>query len=136
MSEDTVPRSRRPRNLSNERALGTENMEPRRTLRIAFFVPSFPELSETFIARQVAGLLDRGHEVRIFAHHRASDGPVHETVERRDLRRLVTLLHGGRPTVEVGRSVRGALAMLRSARPRDAREAGGWRSLAQTVSRL
>src|SRR5688572_2665113 len=135
MSEDTVPSSPRPHNLSHESARGIEGEGPRRTLRIAFFVPSFPELSETFIARQVTGLLDRGHEVRIFAHHAASGGPVHESVERRDLGALVTLLHGGHRSVGVGRSVRVALAMLRSFRRRDARE-GGWRSLARTVAML
>jgi len=38
-----------------------------RPLRIAMFVGSFPVLSETFILRQITGLLDRGHEVHIYA---------------------------------------------------------------------
>lgn len=61
-------------------------------MRIAFFVHSFPEISETFILRQVTGLLDRGHDVRIFAHTAASDGPAHEAVAMYDLRSRVRVL--------------------------------------------
>jgi colanic acid/amylovoran biosynthesis glycosyltransferase len=39
------------------------------SLRIAFFVGSFPAVSETFIIDQVAGLLQRKHNVVIFALH-------------------------------------------------------------------
>lgn len=50
-------------------------------LRIAMFVGSFPVLSETFILRQITGLLDRGHEVDIYADTRAeTDAPVHPEV--------------------------------------------------------
>lgn len=38
-----------------------------RTLRIAFFLHQFPVVSETFILDQITGLLDRGHEVDIYA---------------------------------------------------------------------
>jgi colanic acid/amylovoran biosynthesis glycosyltransferase len=40
-----------------------------RPLRIAFFLGSFPVLSETFILRQITGLLDLGHEVDIYADY-------------------------------------------------------------------
>lgn len=40
-------------------------------LRIAIFTGSFPVVSETFIVRQMAGLLELGHEVDIFADTRA-----------------------------------------------------------------
>ena len=36
-------------------------------MRIAFLVPSFPEVSNTFILNQITGLIDRGHDVGIFA---------------------------------------------------------------------
>ena len=39
-------------------------------LRIAFFVGQFPVVSETFILRQMIGLLDLGHEVDIYADTR------------------------------------------------------------------
>ena len=47
-----------------------------RALRIAVFVGSFPVVSETFILRQIIGLLDRGHEVDIYADTRPdADSP-------------------------------------------------------------
>lgn len=46
-------------------------------LRIATFVGSFPMSSETFIVRQVAGLLELGHEVDIYADTRGeTSGPL------------------------------------------------------------
>jgi colanic acid/amylovoran biosynthesis glycosyltransferase len=39
-------------------------------MRIAVFTNTFPALSETFIARQIEGLLDLGHEVDVYAEHR------------------------------------------------------------------
>lgn len=39
-------------------------------LRVAFLVGQFPVVSETFILRQITGLLDRGHEVDIYADTR------------------------------------------------------------------
>lgn len=41
-----------------------------RTMRIAFVVSHFPSLSETFILNQIAGLLDRGHEVDVYSEFR------------------------------------------------------------------
>lgn len=39
-------------------------------MRVAIFVDSFPLVSETFILRQITGLIDLGHEVSIFADSR------------------------------------------------------------------
>lgn len=39
-------------------------------MRIAFIVSTFPKLSETFILSQITGLLDMGHDVRIFSESR------------------------------------------------------------------
>ncbi len=36
-------------------------------MKIAFLVNSFPALSETFILNQITGLIDRGHDVSIYA---------------------------------------------------------------------
>src|SRR5262245_40971270 len=44
-----------------------------RPLRIAMFVGTFPVVSETFILRQITGLLDLGHEVDIYADTRGDD---------------------------------------------------------------
>jgi colanic acid/amylovoran biosynthesis glycosyltransferase len=50
-------------------------------MRIAFFVGSFPVVSETFILRQITGLIDLGHEVDVFAERRPDRaGPIHPEV--------------------------------------------------------
>ncbi|CAN5641212.1 colanic acid biosynthesis glycosyltransferase WcaL [soil metagenome] len=54
-------------------------------MRITFVLPSFPELSETFLLRQVTGLLDRGHDVRILAHRPPVSRVHHPEVEERAL---------------------------------------------------
>jgi colanic acid/amylovoran biosynthesis glycosyltransferase len=46
----------------------------KRPMRIAIFVGSFPVVSETFILRQITGLLDLGHDVDIYADTRAEIG--------------------------------------------------------------
>src|SRR5262249_44144877 len=53
------------RGLSEHRILSTMS----RPLRIAVFTGTFPVLSETFILRQITGLLDLGHEVDIYADY-------------------------------------------------------------------
>lgn len=54
-------------------------------MRIAFVLGEFPVLSETFILSQITGLLDRGHDVEIFANRPASIDKTHPDVERYDL---------------------------------------------------
>jgi colanic acid/amylovoran biosynthesis glycosyltransferase len=55
-------------------------------MRIAFFVSGFPLVSETFVLRQITGLIDLGHDLKIFAEHPPKEGtPVHPEVERYDL---------------------------------------------------
>lgn len=49
-------------------------------MRIAFVVGLFPCLSETFILRQIVGLLDAGHDIRIFALSDPREGKVHALV--------------------------------------------------------
>ena len=50
-------------------------------MRVAFLVPSFPAISETFILRQITGLIDLGHEVDIYAERRpAESAAVHQEV--------------------------------------------------------
>lgn len=36
-------------------------------MRIAFIVDRFPKISETFILNQITGLIDRGHDIDIYA---------------------------------------------------------------------
>jgi colanic acid/amylovoran biosynthesis glycosyltransferase len=63
-------------------------------MRIAFFVGGFPLISETFILRQISGLIDLGHEVDIYAGSRPPrEMPVHEEVEAYGLLERVTYMN-------------------------------------------
>ena len=103
-------------------------------LRVAAFVPSFPELSETFILRQIVGLLERGHDVRVFAHGPAMSGPIH--AERHELTRRTRVLTADAPVARVagGRAAPGAF--LRCLTPAMARASGGWGALVRTLEML
>src|SRR5205809_235412 len=61
--EDAIRRS-----VPNDRGKHAKMSRP---LRIAMFVGSFPVVSETFILKQITGLMDLGHEVDIYADTRA-----------------------------------------------------------------
>ena len=50
-------------------------------MKIAFIVDVFPILSETFVINQVTGLIDRGHEVHIYARDTDNNKP-HPDVEK------------------------------------------------------
>jgi colanic acid/amylovoran biosynthesis glycosyltransferase len=50
-------------------------------MRVAFVVSHFPVLSEPFILNQIVGLLDRGHEVDIYAEFQGDRSKVHPSVE-------------------------------------------------------
>jgi colanic acid/amylovoran biosynthesis glycosyltransferase len=54
-------------------------------MKIAFIVNEFPALSETFILNQITGLVDRGHDVDIYAYSPRNDPSVHADVERYNL---------------------------------------------------
>src|SRR5258706_8637651 len=57
-----------------------------KSLRIGMFVGSFPVISETFILRQITGLLDLGHSVQIFSDTKPeSTEPVHPQVAKYNL---------------------------------------------------
>jgi len=57
------------------------------------FVASFPVVSETFIQRQITGLLDLGHQVDIYADTRAeANTPVHAEVARYRLLERATFM--------------------------------------------
>ncbi len=52
-------------------------------MKIAFLVGQFPSLSQTFIINQVTGLIDRGHQVDIFAlEGKSTDRQVHPQVDQ------------------------------------------------------
>jgi colanic acid/amylovoran biosynthesis glycosyltransferase len=71
-------------------------------MRIAFLVHRFPAISETFISRQIAGLIDLGHEVDIYSERSPHLGePVHAEFERYALRERTSYLDTEMP-VESG----------------------------------
>ncbi len=61
-------------------------------MRIAFIVGRFPVLSETFILNQITGLIDRGHEVDIYANHWGDRENVHPDVLKYNLLEKTYLL--------------------------------------------
>jgi colanic acid/amylovoran biosynthesis glycosyltransferase len=54
-------------------------------MKIAFFVSKFPFLTETFILNQITGLIDRGHNVHIYAKKLSDHTTIHADIERYDL---------------------------------------------------
>lgn len=51
-------------------------------MKIAFVLPAFPVISETFILNQLIWFLEQGHHVDIFARNRGGEEKVHEDVEK------------------------------------------------------
>lgn len=54
-------------------------------MKIAFIVTKFPTLSETFVLNQITGLIDRGHQVDIYAGHKGDNAKIHADVEKYSL---------------------------------------------------
>jgi colanic acid/amylovoran biosynthesis glycosyltransferase len=54
-------------------------------VKVAMIVGRFPVLSETFILNQIAGLIDRGHEVDIYSDQPGDTSKVHPAVEKYQL---------------------------------------------------
>src|SRR4030042_2869306 len=54
-------------------------------MKIAFFVSAFPCLSETFILNQITGLIDRGHDIDIYAERAENNDKIHEDVKKYNL---------------------------------------------------
>ena len=63
-------------------------------MRIAFVVGEFPALSETFILRQITGLIERGHDVDIFARKPRNDPISHADIDRYRLLERTCYLNG------------------------------------------
>jgi len=51
-------------------------------MKIAFIVEAFPVLSQTFVLNQITGLIDRGHDVDIYAEFCENTSKVHPDVEK------------------------------------------------------
>lgn len=62
-------------------------------MKIAFVVNSFPKLSETFILNQIKGLIDRGHEIQIYANNKPHEEKQHQIVEQYNLEDKTTYIN-------------------------------------------
>jgi len=49
-------------------------------MKIAIFVKHFPKLSETFILNQITGLIELGHNTKIFAIKKNKEGKLHQDI--------------------------------------------------------
>jgi len=81
-------------------------------VRIAFVVGGFPRISETWILAQVTALLDRGHEVDIYARRASGESVVHADVTGYDLMRRSHCFNI--PATRRGRLMRAAGVLARN----------------------
>ena len=82
-------------------------------MKIAYVVEKFPLISETFVLAQIVGMIERGHDVRIFARRRADVRKVHPNVSRYQLVDKTTF--APRPPAVFAKRILPALAALRDA---------------------
>ncbi len=81
-------------------------------MRVLVIVSAFPVLSETFILNQITGLLDRGHDVHIYALRRGDLSHVHPAVERYNLLDRTSFRDHLSPH-PIARACRGAILLRR-----------------------
>jgi len=67
-------------------------------MKIAYFVERFPLISETFVLGQICGMIDRGHDVVIFADYGAQSDVHHAAIDEYELLDKVTVLPATLPT--------------------------------------
>jgi colanic acid/amylovoran biosynthesis glycosyltransferase len=84
-------------------------------MKIAVILGGFPKLSETFILRQLTGLVDLGHEIDIYARRNPREAAVQPDVERYGF--LARTYHYELPAGRLARLAR-ALRVLVTALPR------------------
>jgi colanic acid/amylovoran biosynthesis glycosyltransferase len=80
-------------------------------MRIAFVVPAFPSVTETFIINQVADLLDRGVDVEIFAFNRGSADLVSSRFSQYNMRERTHYLE--MPRTRLGRCLGAIVPAIR-----------------------
>jgi colanic acid/amylovoran biosynthesis glycosyltransferase len=80
-------------------------------MKIALIVEAFPVLSQTFVLNQITGLIDRGHEVDIYAEFHENSSKVHPDVEKYDLLSR-TFYHPPMPQARLHRFLQGVWLFL------------------------
>jgi len=88
-------------------------------MRIAFIVTSFPSLSATFILDQITALLDRGHDVTIYADRPGRDDVIHPEVAQYGLLHRSRI--GAMPRNLVWRALKGTAGLAAHSRTSDTR---------------
>ena len=79
-------------------------------MKIAYLVDRFPAISETFVLAQITGMIDKGHEVHVFARRGATTNVAHTRVDRYRLREMTT--YSPLPPASVTARVRAALRIV------------------------
>ena len=97
------------------------------TPSVAWVLGRFPSTAETFILRQITGLIDRGINLDLYAISSNPDEPVHESVRTYGLLDRVRYA----PNVPTGKIRRVAEALKLAAKRGDE----GWRLLASSLNR-
>ena len=72
-------------------------------MRIAFIVDAFPKLSESFVVKQITGLLDMGHDVYVFANVDPHDSEISAEVLEYSLVGRTTYVNSGSSNKHVRR---------------------------------
>ncbi len=81
-------------------------------MRVAFILGGFPMISETWVLAQVTALLDRGHEVDLYARRASGQSVVHTGVTAYDLMRRTHYFE--LPMTRTGRVMRAAGVLARN----------------------
>ena len=81
-------------------------------MKIAFIVSQFPSLSQTFVLNQVTGLIDRGHDVEIFARSPGHYAKVHQDVVKYNLLKHTHYLIAA-PVNRFSRVIKGIVLILK-----------------------
>lgn len=58
----------------------TINADVKRPMKILMVVPAFPKIHDICMLNQITGLIDRGHDVHIYAFHRGDESRVQQDV--------------------------------------------------------
>jgi colanic acid/amylovoran biosynthesis glycosyltransferase len=82
-------------------------------MKVAFIVTEFPSLSQTFVLNQITGLIDRGHDVDIFANGIADDSKIHEDVRKYNLLDRTCYYRGIIPKNKLFRLIKAANYVVR-----------------------
>lgn len=83
-------------------------------MKIAYVVDRFPSISETFVLAQITGMIDKGHDVQVFARRGKQAAIAHPMFERYRLREITT--YTGAPPVSLLARIQSAASILAAAR--------------------